>query len=387
MNTEISQDIFDYQTHNGVYRHFLNADSLAPECYTSKAFFDREVDGIFLKSWLFVGRDEQIAKVGDFFVVDLLGESVLVTRTAEGNARAFHNFCRHRGMRLADNSGNKRLFVCPYHSWCYDPGGQLVRAPDMEKSENWDAEMNGLLPVRLEAWEGFLFINFSNDEPCLADALGDLPQKFDSYNLSDMTCVKSDEYAVGCNWKLYTEVDMEDYHAPSVHPKSIGLQVFPRQPSDGDYETTYFENDRTISVPPSDTGPVFPRIETITGMAAKGSFFTMIYPSFFLVTTVDSMWWINKIPVSPSQTRVQVGFNFPRSTLKHPEFDEIVKRYFARWDLVLKEDNDITERHQSGISSRFCLPGRLSHHEEVVNVMNRWVLEKVLGPNPAQSEV
>ena len=128
----------------------------------------------------------------------------------------------------------------------------------------------------------------------------------------------------------------------------------------------------------NDKGPVFPKIETLRGKCAEGTHFTMVYPGFFLVNTLDSMWWINKIPISPEQSYVRSGFCFPRTTVARDDFEEVSKRYHSRWDLVVDEDNQITARHQKGIRSPFARPGRLSFHEEVVNAMNNWVLDKVL---------
>ncbi len=361
-----------------VRRHFLEAESLPPDCYKNTDFFDAEITNIFLKSWLFVGREDKLPRPLSYFVIDLLNESVLVTRNADNKIQAFQNFCRHRGVRLMDGRGVTHQFRCPYHSWRYSHNGELIGAPDMKQTANFCKNKNNLLSIKIESWAGFLFINFDKDSTPLLEQLGDLPITLDKYDLDRMLCVKERHHRVVCNWKLYTEVDMEDYHAPTVHPLSIGRQVFPRQPSNGEYETTFFEHPKTVSVISTDTGPVFPHIKGLSGKAATGTYFTMIYPGFFLVTTLDSCWWINKIPIDVTNTAVDVGYCFPDYTVARKDFADISKRYIARWDKVIDEDNKICERHQSGIRSRWSLPGRLSFHEEVVNAMNKWVLNRVL---------
>ena len=363
---------------DNVRKSFLEAESLPPACYKDKDFYNAEVDNIFLKSWLFIGRAEKLPTPLAYFVVDILNESVLVTRNEEGKIQAFQNFCRHRGARLLDGHGVAKQIRCPYHNWGYSHNGDLVGAPDMKRTEHFSKADNGLLKVRLESWAGFLFINFDPDATPLLDYLGDLPKTLEKYDLANMHCIKEIKHSVACNWKLYTEVDMEDYHAPTVHPLSIGQQVFPRQPSNGEYETTFYECPKTVSVMSTDHGPVFPHIEGLSGKAATGTYFTMIYPGFFLVTTLDSCWWINKIPVDETNSAVDVGYCFPKSTVARDDFEAISQRYIERWDMVIDEDNKICERHQRGISSRWSLPGRLSFHEEVVNVMNNWVLDRVL---------
>lgn len=360
-----------------VQRHFLETSSLPPECYKSQAFFDAEIDRIFFKYWLFVGREEKLAAPGDYFVADLLGESVIVVRDKNGGLGAFQNFCRHRGARLLDGAGSVKAIRCQFHNWGYGLDGCLLGAPDMARSIGFDKHDNGLVPVRVETWDGFVFVNFDSDALPLRSFLGDLPETLNGYQLRDMRCIMEKHHHVQCNWKLYTEVDMEDYHAPTVHPVSIGQQVFPRQPGMGEYETTFFEYPRTISVTSVDKGPVFPKIPNISGKAATGTYFTMVYPGFFLVTTQDSSWWINKLPVTPTTTDVHVGYCFPSSTIAREDFATISPRYVARWDMVIDEDNRICERQQLGINSRWCRPGRFSFHEEVVHAMNQWVISKI----------
>ena len=351
---------------------------MPPKCYTDPDFFRKEVKNIFMESWLFVGRQEKIPNVGDYFVIELIGHSVIVMRDSNGAVNAFHNLCSHRGARILDGEGNTTLIRCPYHSWCFSLSGELVRAPDMQKTCNFDKKEHGLQSISVDFWDGFIFVNFAISPAPLLTHLGDLPERFAPYDIANMICVREREDIVETNWKLYQEVDMEDYHAPSVHPLSIGQQVFPRLPSGGAYETTFFEYDQTVSVMSTDKGKVFPKIKKLTGQCAQGTHFTMVYPGFFLVNTLDSMWWINKIPIYPEKTYVRSGFCFPKSTVEREDFKENSARYHKRWDLVIDEDNNITERHQSGIRSPFAKSGRLSFHEEVVNAMNNWVLDRVL---------
>src|SRR4030095_6049700 len=126
-----------------------------------------------------------------------------------------------------------------------------------------------------------------------------------------------------------------------------------------------------------DTG--FPRIPTLEGKAAKGSYYPLIFPSTMFGSTIDCMWWRALQPLSASRTRLIVGSSFPRATAARPDFDEIVQRYYKRWDLSIPEDNQISERQQDGVSPRFSNPGRLPPAEPLVHVFNNWVLDHVLG--------
>ncbi len=172
-----TSSIFDPQLYRRVRQPTLAAEGLPPWCYTSQAFYDREVERIFRTEWNFVGRADEIAKPGDFKVFDLVGESVIVLRDQAGGLRAFANTCRHRGTRLLDGTGNCKSIACPYHAWVYALDGRLIASLGMEATLDFDAAEHGLLPVRLEEWDGFLFVSFADGET-LADYLGDLPKRF-----------------------------------------------------------------------------------------------------------------------------------------------------------------------------------------------------------------
>src|SRR5262249_6786438 len=147
---------------------------------------------------------------------DLVGESVIVLRDLGGTIRAFANSCRHRGTRLLSGKGSCRAIACPYHSWVYRLDGTLIGAAGMEKTLGFDRAEYGLVPIRIESWAGFLFVNFDEGAAPLATQLGDLPQRFASYNLAEMVCTRRKEYDLACNWKIYLENAMEEYHTPTV---------------------------------------------------------------------------------------------------------------------------------------------------------------------------
>lgn len=372
-------ELFDPKLYERVRRPPLEAEGLPPHCYTAPEFYEREVERIFLKSWNFIGRDDEIAKPGDHVVVDLVGQSVIVLRDRSGRLRAFANTCRHRGTRLLAGSGNCRSIACPYHAWVYDLDGTLIAALGMEETVDFRPEDHGLIPVRLDSWDGFLFINFDDGAEKLARHLGTLPQLLAPYRFSDMVCVRRRDYDLSCNWKLYVENAMEDYHTPTVHRQSIGLQKTQLEENGaGDWDAIFMPAPRTIAVLAGNLASAFPPIPGLSGRPASGTFFTVIYPSTFFATTQDCMWWLQQSPLGPGRTKVSVGSCFPRETVARPDFAEKVEKYYRRWDKSLPEDNAISELQQSGLASRFARAGRLSVHEPVVHRIANWVLDRVL---------
>ena len=236
-------DIFDPRRYEGVRRPLLDAESLPPWCYTSDAFYRREVEEILVRSWNLVGRTDEIPNPGDYRVFDLCGRSAIVVRGDDGEIRAFANTCRHRGTRLLDDAGHGRAIICPYHAWTYRLDGTLFGCRGMEKTRGFDKAGNSLAPVRLGTWAGFVFVCFSQDCPDLETWLGDLPEQFSSYRFETFELVRRKHYDLDCNWKLYIENAMEDYHTPTVHKSSIGLQETDLIPTVGEWDSIHMESE------------------------------------------------------------------------------------------------------------------------------------------------
>ncbi len=136
--------------------------TLTNQDYNSDEVYALEQERIWFKEWVYVGRSEQVAEPGQFFTVDIAGESILVTRNDDGSLRAFYNVCRHRGSVLCEEpqGTTKAVFQCPYHAWSYDLDGALVSTPRVGADEV-DRSSLPLKRVHIDEWEGFLFVNLS----------------------------------------------------------------------------------------------------------------------------------------------------------------------------------------------------------------------------------
>jgi choline monooxygenase len=357
------------------------AETMPRWCYTSEEFYQEEVRQIFRRTWNFVGRVDEIPKGGDYLTVDLFGDSIIVVRDRSNAVRAFANTCRHRGTRLVTGNGHCRLFTCPYHSWAYALNGDLVGTPGMEGVEGFDKADYGLIPLRLETWGGFMFVSLDPNVVPLQQHLGNAVEIFAPYNFEDMVVTRKKEYDLPCNWKLYLENAMEDYHTATVHRVSIGTQVCSREESNGEWDAIHMPATSTVAILPGDTSP-FPEIASLTGRPAEGTYFSVVYPNWFFASTQDCMWWLHIAPRGAARSIVTHGACFPRATTERADFAEVVQRYYKRWDKSLPEDNEISVLQQMGLESTFNRPGRLSLHEPVVHAIDQWVLDRVVGGNP-----
>ena len=169
-------DMFNPKLYSAVRKPLLDAETLPAWCYTSPAFYRREVERIFMKVWNFLGSADRIPNPGDYFTLNFVGVPVIILRDAKGKLRAFANTCRHRGSELLEGEGNCKLIVCPYHSWTYELDGALRGAPEMDQTHGFDRKDYGLIPIKLDTWGGFLFINFDPDAAPLQTYLGALPE-------------------------------------------------------------------------------------------------------------------------------------------------------------------------------------------------------------------
>lgn len=371
-------NIFDASHYKNVRKPLLEAETLPPWCYTSQEFYDREVDRVFRKTWNFLGRTDEIPNPGDYMTFDLCGEPLIVLRDRDGTVRCYANTCRHRGAKMLEGKGNCRAISCPYHGWVYALNGTLTGTAGMEKTQVFDRARYSLAPIKIETWDGFIFVSLNPKVEPLKQFLGNLPEEMAPYRFKDYVCVRRKEYVLACNWKLYLENAMEEYHTPVVHRQSIGAQSMEDVPCTGEWRGLHMEAPKTIAVLPEDAAHAFPAPTTLTGRPARGTYFMAIYPQTFFACTQDTMWWLQQFPMGADKTKVVIGSCFPRDTVNRPDFAEKVPYYYKRWDKSLPEDNDISEKQQEGLRSSLSAPGRYSWHEPVVHDIAKWVLERVL---------
>ena len=222
--------------------HDLGSQTIPVDHYVSENFFELEKEAIWKDSWLWVGRASDIPEPGNFFVFefDLLHSAVIVIRGKDGQVRAFHNSCRHRGSPvLFENEGSRKYLRCSFHGWVYDLDGTLVNVPLEEQFENLDKSCLGLKEVRLGIWGGWVFINFNpSPEYSLDEWLEPLPAALREYFANETWYWRAGYKEIfKCNWKILVDNQIEGYHVNSLHRPTI-TGVF----SPGDMQTLAFPN-------------------------------------------------------------------------------------------------------------------------------------------------
>jgi choline monooxygenase len=377
------QNIFDPKHYEGVRKPLLEADTMPAFTYTSPEFYQREVERIWRKTWNFIGSADQIRNNGDYFTLNFAGVPTIVLRDHDGKIRAFANTCRHRGSELLEGKGNCKLIVCPYHSWTYDLNGNLRGTPEMDKTQNFNKTDYGLTPISIDTWGNFLFINFDKNPEPLKKHLGDLPEKLAPYRLENMALVRRKAFEMDCNWKLFVENAKESYHIGTVHratsnqyasAKAAGYWV---EKATGDYVVTFAQHEGSMALLKGAKG--FPTIESLEGRReAGGTYAPLIYPSTYLACTIDCAWYLEMHPINASKTYMVHGALFPRDRLDRPDFEEVAKNYYHRWDVTIEEDILASVRQQRGLETPFAPSGRFSHREPLVHEIDNWILDRVI---------
>lgn len=308
--------------------------------YTDEEVLRVEQDRIFRSAWHYVGHAGRLAGPSSYAASTSGGLPAVVTRDRDGDLRAFLNVCRHRGAEVATGEGRRDSLQCPYHAWTYCLDGSLRTAPRGDREPGFDPAGLSLVPLRLEAWGPFLFVNADPGAPPLAESLGGLELIVDPAALLFRERV---EYALEGNWKIAVENYLECYHCPVAHPAFSRLV-------DVDPDAYVLEGD----------GPVWSQY----GLARDGDGtceFHLVWPALKINVypgpanlSIGPVW-----PVSPGRT---VGF---LDYFFGPDVDEeTAAELIAFDDQVGREDTELVESVQRGVRSGLVERGRLLPESE-----------------------
>ncbi|MGQ0798102.1 MAG: aromatic ring-hydroxylating oxygenase subunit alpha [Methanobacteriota archaeon] len=345
-----------------------------------------ELERFFFRSWLNVGREEQIPEAGDFLTLELGDESVLVIRGSDGRARAFYNLCRHRGTRLVNAPSGKKMrsIVCPYHAWAYSSEGALVGAPHTEELVDFRKEAFGLHPVALESWGGFLWINLDDRARSLREDVGDFLARFERFPLADLRSGSRRTYDVQANWKILVENYSECYHCAPIHPELNRVTPYLSGEVrdyfvDGASRRAFSGGTMEFSADyQSMTWSGYTKRPPLKGMEGKdlrSIYYYAVFPNLFFSLHPDFLMIHRAVPLAPDRTRVECDFLFDPETMARPDFDP--SDAVEMWDLINRQDWNVCELTQKGMRSRAWKGGRYSSQEPQVHDFDSYVMERL----------
>jgi phenylpropionate dioxygenase-like ring-hydroxylating dioxygenase large terminal subunit len=198
---------------------FLGDQDIPFERYTTKEYFDREVQNLWSRTWQWACREEHIPEPGDYYVYDIGPHSVIVMRTESGAINAYRNSCMHRGTKLKPSfsSGSSQSIRCPYHGWDWHLDGRIKSLPCEWDFPHVDKAKTDLFSVHCDMWGGFVFINLEAEPLSLLDYLNPLPEHIQSKVFEDRYIAQHIQKELNCNWKIASEAFLEAYHVMETH--------------------------------------------------------------------------------------------------------------------------------------------------------------------------
>ena len=324
--------------------------------YRDPAHHARELETLWYERWMAVARDEELPSPGDYRVVHIGTQSVVLLRDAAGMPRAFHNACRHRGSILCNSeSGSfaRGRITCPYHSWTYDLHGNLQATPRRMSTPDFDSKDFSLFKVAVDTWGGFIFIHLGAKPPPLGKTLGELPRRFQNYAFDKLRIGKRIVTDVRANWKLIAENFSECFHCPQVHPEFC--RVVPSYREAGAWglrgrEESLPEYKPGAKTLTPDGSARIPQFRGITEAERK-----MLYapwlapPNLFLNVHPDYVNAHMMFPTGPESVRIVYDWLFePDHMPKGADLDH----YVALWDITNQQDARNCELQQRGMRSR-----------------------------------
>lgn len=353
------------------------ATTLPARYYTDPEIFREEMERFFCGMWVCVGRSAQIPHAGDYFVREVAGESIIVTRDERGAIQAFFNVCRHRGTRICASAEGHFAgrIQCGYHGWTYGLDGRLIGAPHMH--EGFCREEYPLNRVQIGEWDGLVFANLSERPEALLKQLSDLPEKLANWGMADLRLYQRIEYTVNANWKLIVLNYNECLHCPVLHPALSAITDYMSGENDqpnrsyigGSME--FQGGALTMSVDGKLRRDYLPRL---TEEERKRVFYYAIYPNLLLSMHPDYVMTHTLWPRTVNHTEIVCEWHFHVDEVAKPDFegDDVVKF----WDLTNHEDWGISELSQAGIGSRAYKPGPYSDRESLPRAFDEMILER-----------
>ena len=382
------------------------ARSLTRAFYADADIFERDLDRIVMRHWLCAGHQGRIPDPGDFFVVAIGAESVIIVRDQDRCLHAFVNVCRHRGSRICrEELGNLRVFICPYHAWAYNLNGSLRAARDMPPE--FDPAALGLKEIHIRLVEGLIFISFAATPLRMREAEETLRSGLGPYGWATAKVAHREVYAIEANWKLAVENYVECYHCTPSHPEysrvhsndrprhkiaelnaamnarttALGFTIpeidrWALQAEAGEEPTwcMRFALTRGAVSGSEDGKPVAPLMGHFTDYDG-GSTYVHVGPLSFFLAYPDYGVIYRFVPKALQRSDLEVTWLVRDDALEGSGYD--TERLTWMWRITSEADKRIIEDNQRGVNSRYYVPGPLAGMEAVEQRFVEWYLHEI----------
>ena len=350
MNASLHQLLASYDDRLPLDR----ASTIPASWYVDAGIAELERQSVFGRNWQVVARTGQLQQPGAFVTTELAGEPLVLVRSNDRQLRAFYNVCRHHAAAVvAEEHGTTSILRCPYHGWSYGLDGCLKGAPELEGVRDFDRAQNGLVPVRVEAWESFVFVTLDPDAAPLPEFLGGLASRVASLNPGALHFFERRIYSLNCNWKVFVDNYLDGgYHVPHLH-KALNSVL--------DYKQYTIECEDRYCLQSSPM--VASDVDAATSATRTGAraWYFWQYPNFMINLYAGYMDTNLVLPDGVDRCKVVFDFYFADVSEAAAEHN---RQSIAVGERVNDEDVGICEAVQRGLHSRAYGAGRLSVRRE-----------------------
>lgn len=382
--------------------------SLPQPFYNDEEFFQVDMEEIFYKEWLFAGLTCEIPEQGNFFTLEIGENPITVVRDQNGEIKAFHNVCRHRGSKLClSKKGKVAKMVCSYHQWTYELSGELIYAGN-DMGESFNKEDYPLKPVHCCSAGGYIFISLAESPTEIDSFLASLAYYLEPHDLENAKVVAESSLIEDANWKLVIENNRECFHCAGSHPELLNtLQEYddttdPRAPEEFKAQVARKEaawEEERIPYKHLDVGTRnrmvrMPLLEGTVSMTMNGepgcrklmgriknpdlgSLRTLHLPNSWNHAMGDHVIAFQVIPLGPQKTEVVTKWVVHKDAVEGVDYDP--EKLREVWDATNQQDRTLAENNQLGINSSAYQPGPYSETYEfgVINFID-WYSDSLL---------
>lgn len=340
--------------------------ALSPGFYIDPDIFRFEQQAVFDRHWWLIGPLSALPEPGDYLMFTLGSKPLFVMRSDDGELRGFHNVCRHRAGPIVRQSRGRvegKLLVCQYHGWCYDQQGNLRNAHGLNDRINRNDYP--LFPVRVESWNGMVFVTLSDTAPTVIDWLGDIiaiSERFPPADEMDSHGVVNKSSPV--NWKCYADNACEGYHVGLVH-KSLDSAL-----GNGEVVIDSYDNGDFVGFDVTYSGS-----EDDPGRHGKG-FWIYKFPGLLLHFSEYSFNAESVVPLAVDAIEVRRWFWVDDERARRFNIDPA--KLIESADMVIDEDLGICEAVFNNLSAGVYQDGLVSEEDEPGTVWFQRTVAKAL---------
>jgi Rieske 2Fe-2S family protein len=363
--------------------------TLPQEYYASEEVFEREKERIFSGYWACAGHQSRIPNPGNYFLLNLFDESLIILRDKDGRIRAFYNVCRHRGTRICEAVEGQfsNTIQCTYHAWTYGLDGKLIGAPFMKEVEGFRWEDYPLHPAPVEIWEGFIFVYLGlpgqlvgageGPEP-FAETYAPLIGRLSQWNMGSLKSHKRISYDVKSNWKYVFQNFNECYHCPTIHPLLNQFANYTSAENDlieGPFLGGFLSITSGGSMTVTGRTCALPLGDLDEGESQRGYYYSIL-PNLLLNIHPDYVMFHLVFPISPGHSTVVSEWLFHPEAESQPDFRPQEAVDF--WHETNLQDWHVCELGQQGVESKAYTPGWYTPRESLLAAFDEHYL-KIMG--------